>query len=144
MPFVPVWFFCPQPIENGPRPRQRISAGLHFIDKLPLQVIELDRHQHKIVLSVVAYYKKRERDEFDKYLAAHTADTTTSMADAMPEELKAQLEQAQETETPEQAPPAEESTVEAEAETPEAPAEEATAEVESVETPTEEEEKKEE
>jgi len=113
-------------------------------ESIPLQVIELDRHQHKIVLSVVAYYKKRERDEFDKYLAAHTADTTTSMADAMPEELKAQLEQAQETETPEQPPAAEETTVEAEAETTEAPTEEATAEVESVETSTEDEEKKEE
>ena len=66
-------------------------------ESIPLNVIELERHQHKIVLSVVAYYKKREREEFDKYLAAHTSETTT-MADAMPEELKAQVEQAQQVE----------------------------------------------
>ncbi len=59
-------------------------------ESIPLQVIELDRHQHKIVLSVVAYYKKRERDEFDAYLAAHPATEGKALAEAMPEELKAQ------------------------------------------------------
>jgi len=40
-------------------------------DSIPLQVIEFDRNQHKIVLSVSAYYKKRERDELDNFLATH-------------------------------------------------------------------------
>ncbi len=57
-------------------------------EQLPLQVIEFDRNQHKVVLSVVAYYKKREREEFEKYLAKHTTTTTDSMAEAMPKEVK--------------------------------------------------------
>lgn len=57
-------------------------------DQLPLQVIEFDRNQHKIVLSVAAYYKKRERTELDQFLQSHPSETTQSMADVMPEELK--------------------------------------------------------
>ena len=40
-------------------------------ESIPLQVIEFDRGQHKVVLSVIAYYKKRERDEMDKFMAQH-------------------------------------------------------------------------
>jgi len=61
-------------------------------EQLPLQVIEFDQNQHKVVLSVIAYYKKRERDEFDTYLAAHTTEAVSAMADAMPEEIKAKAE----------------------------------------------------
>jgi small subunit ribosomal protein S1 len=57
-------------------------------EQIPLQVIEFDQHQHKVVLSVVAYYKKRERDEFESYLAQHKP-VATSMGDAMPETMKA-------------------------------------------------------
>jgi small subunit ribosomal protein S1 len=57
-------------------------------EQIPLQVIEFDQHQHKVVLSVVAYYKKRERDEFESYLAQHKPAATT-MGDAMPETMKA-------------------------------------------------------
>ncbi len=56
-------------------------------DQLPLQVIEFDRNQHKIVLSVAAYYKKRERAELEQFLQSHPVETTQSVADAMPEEL---------------------------------------------------------
>ncbi len=63
-------------------------------EQLPLQVIEFDQNQHKVVLSVVAYYKKRERDEFDKYLNAHSTEAVSAMADAMPEEIKAEAEAA--------------------------------------------------
>jgi small subunit ribosomal protein S1 len=85
-------------------------------ESIPLQVIEIDRHQHKIVLSVVAYYKKREREEFDKFLAAHPSETSTAMADAMPDELKqaspeqpaeetSPASETAETETPASEPP---------------------------------------
>ena len=76
-------------------------------ESIPLQVIELDRHQHKVVLSVVAYYKKRERDEFDQYLAAHPATAGKAMAEAMPEELKAAASAAASAESQPEAAPAE-------------------------------------
>jgi small subunit ribosomal protein S1 len=59
-------------------------------EQLPLTVLEFDRNQHKVILSVLAYYKKRERAEFEEYLAKHPVPTTTSMAEAMPEQLRAQ------------------------------------------------------
>jgi small subunit ribosomal protein S1 len=57
-------------------------------DQIPLQVIEFDRNQHKIVLSVTAFYKKRERAELEQFLAKHPVTTTKAVAEAMPEELK--------------------------------------------------------
>ena len=57
-------------------------------EQIPLHVIEFDQHQHKVVLSVIAYYKKRERDEFEKYLAQHKP-AATLVADVMPESIKA-------------------------------------------------------
>ncbi|UCD65220.1 MAG: 30S ribosomal protein S1 [Candidatus Zixiibacteriota bacterium] len=59
-------------------------------EQIPLQVIEFDRHLHKIVLSVAAYYKKRERAELEEFLTRHPAGTSKPIADAMPEELKKQ------------------------------------------------------
>ena len=60
-------------------------------EQIPLQVIEFDQHQHKVVLSVVAYYKKREREEFEQYLAKHNP-AATPVADSMPDEMKASAE----------------------------------------------------
>ncbi|MCB2230616.1 30S ribosomal protein S1 [bacterium] len=62
-------------------------------ESIPLQVIEFDRGQHKVVLSVVAYYKQRERAELDKFMADHEKRPEASsgggaMASAMPESLK--------------------------------------------------------
>lgn len=57
-------------------------------EQIPLHVIEFDQHQHKVVLSVIAYYKKREREEFESYLAQHKP-ASTSVADAMPDAMKA-------------------------------------------------------
>ena len=99
-------------------------------EQIPLKVIEFDRNQHKIVLSVGAYYKSREAAELEEFLTNHPAETTTTMADAMPEELKAQTPE----DAPAEAPAAEETPAEAapaaEEETPEAekPAEETPAE----------------
>jgi len=66
-------------------------------EQIPLQVIEFDRNQHKIVLSVGAYYRKREQQELDEFLAQHSADGDSAMADAMPEELKQEAEAVTET-----------------------------------------------
>jgi len=66
------------------------TGVFHNGDRLPLQVIEFDRNQHKIVLSVAAYYKKRERAELDQFLQSHPVKATQSVADVMPEELKQQ------------------------------------------------------
>jgi small subunit ribosomal protein S1 len=54
-------------------------------DKIPLQVIEFDRAAHKIVLSVSAYYKNREKTEYEQYLASHPTQTV-SMQDAIGEQ----------------------------------------------------------
>lgn len=63
-------------------------------EQIPLQVIEFDSNLHKIVLSVTAYYRKRERTELEEFLAKHSADTSRAIADAMPEELKETVELA--------------------------------------------------
>ncbi|MBD3257785.1 30S ribosomal protein S1, partial [candidate division GN15 bacterium] len=111
-------------------------------EQIPLQVIEFDQNQHKVVLSVVAYYKKRERAEFDEFLANHPSDGSGGqLADAMPDEVKAAAEeaeapadeaQAEAGETEAEAAPAEEATA-AEAPTEEAEAEETSTEVASAE-----------
>jgi small subunit ribosomal protein S1 len=59
-------------------------------DQIPLQVIEFDRGAHKIVLSVSAYYKKRETNELDQFVAKYPT-RTVSMGDAMSEEAMAAL-----------------------------------------------------
>jgi len=76
-------------------------------EQIPLHVIEFDQNQRKVVLSVLAYYKKRERDEFEKYLAQHQP-ASTPVADAMPEEIKAAAETAPETTEAAPEPPVEE------------------------------------
>jgi len=72
-------------------------------EQIPLQVIEFDRNQHKVVLSVVAYYKKRERAEFEDYLSKHDAQAGSSLADAMPEEMKTSAEETTSSEQPDEA-----------------------------------------
>lgn len=70
-------------------------------ESIPLQVIELERNQHKIVLSVYAYYKKREQVELDEFVSSHSSESASQMADAMPDELKQQVEQAETESAPE-------------------------------------------
>ncbi|HEX2897367.1 MAG TPA: 30S ribosomal protein S1 [candidate division Zixibacteria bacterium] len=48
-------------------PASAFKAG----DELQLQVIELEQSQRKIVLSVSAYFKKRDKSELDEFLAKH-------------------------------------------------------------------------
>ncbi len=71
------------------------SSAFNQGDEIPLQVIEIDPNQRKIVLSVTAYFKKREQAEFDEFLTKHPALSTQSIGDAMPKELKTQKESSQ-------------------------------------------------
>ncbi len=50
---------------------EKPSDAFQINDELPLQVIEFDQPGRKIVLSVDAYYKKRERTELEQYLSKH-------------------------------------------------------------------------
>ncbi len=103
-------------------------------ESIPLQVIELDKSQRKVVLSVLAYYKKRERTELEDFLAKHQPGSS-AMADAMPDELKAAAEAPTEEAPAETEAPAEE---EAPVEVAEAPAETEVAAETTEETPAEE------
>ena len=76
--FVPTNQLGKPDLEN---PAQAFSEG----DQIPLQAIELDRQSHKIVLSVSAYYEKREQVELEKFIAAHPTQTV-SMGDAISED----------------------------------------------------------
>ena len=53
------------------RPDQAFSEG----EELPLKVIEFDRHAHRIVLSVEAYFKDKERAEYESYITSHPIRT---------------------------------------------------------------------
>jgi small subunit ribosomal protein S1 len=96
-------------------------------DQIPLKVIEFDRPGRKIVLSVTAYFEKRDREEYEKFLAEHVTDKV-SMGDAFGDDVKAEavpadatIEAATEDSKPEEtAPeaPAEEAASEAPAEEP--------------------------
>ena len=56
---------------------ERPNDVFQINDEIPLQVIEFDQHARKIVLSVDAYYKQRERAELDQYLAKHESRGVT-------------------------------------------------------------------
>jgi len=73
--FVPTTQMGKPDLEN---PGQAFSEG----EQIPLQVIELDKQAHKVVLSVQAYYKKREQVELDEFIASHPT-RTISMGDAV-------------------------------------------------------------
>ncbi len=73
--FVPTAQLGKPDLQN---PAQAFSEG----EQLPLTVIEIDRQAHKVVLSVQAYYKKREQAELDQFIASHPT-RTISMGDAI-------------------------------------------------------------
>jgi small subunit ribosomal protein S1 len=68
--FVPTHQLGKPDLEN---PADAFSEG----EQIPLQVIEVDRSVHKIVLSVSAYYRKREKRELEQFLAKHPTHTVT-------------------------------------------------------------------
>jgi len=89
--FVPTTQMGKPDLDN---PGQAFSEG----EQIPLQVIELDKQAHKVILSVQAYYKKREQNELDEFIASHPT-RTISMGDAVDEAMsKAETAEAQESE----------------------------------------------
>ena len=71
-------------------------------EEIPLEVIEFDRKQHKVVLSVEAYFKSRDQKELDEFLAKHEAtESTSALADAMPDDLKEMASDSEDTDTAE-------------------------------------------
>jgi small subunit ribosomal protein S1 len=90
--FVPTHQLGKPDLEN---PADAFSEG----DQIPIQVVEFDRQGHKIILSVSAYYKKREKTELDQFLAKYPS-RTVSMEDAIDLESSKALKA-------EQSPPAE-------------------------------------
>ncbi|MEE8404742.1 MAG: 30S ribosomal protein S1 [candidate division Zixibacteria bacterium] len=108
------------------------SSAFNQGDEIPLQVIEIDPNQRKIVLSVNAYFKKREQAELDEFLTKHPRLSTQTIGEATPKALKTQAASSQK----EVSEPASEAETKADSE--EVPAEaatktesEATAETES-------------
>ncbi len=85
--FVPTHQLGKSDLEN---PADAFSEG----DQIPLQVIEFDRQGHKIVLSVGAYYKKREKTELEQFLAKYPS-RTVSMEDAIGSEFSEALQNGQ-------------------------------------------------
>jgi small subunit ribosomal protein S1 len=73
------------------KPSDAFSEG----DELPLKVIEFDHPGKKIVLSVEAYYRGREKTELDVFLAQHP--TKTQKVEEIVEE-RPHLEEKKETE----------------------------------------------
>jgi small subunit ribosomal protein S1 len=124
--FVPV-------AQLGHKDLEQPAAAFSEAESIPLQVIELDKNQRKVVLSVSAYYKKRERAELDEFLAKHEPKATT-MGDAMPEELKAQASEPTAEAPAGESAPAEEIPAEATADSA-APAEESPTEPPADEPP---------
>jgi small subunit ribosomal protein S1 len=47
------------------------AAAFKVGDEIPLQVIELEQSQRKIVLSASAYFKKRDKSELEEFIAKH-------------------------------------------------------------------------
>jgi len=93
---------------------EKPSDSFEINDEIPLQVVEFDQPGRKIVLSVDAYYRQRERTELDQYLAKHESKGMT-IGEAVGEEVPAGSETSEVDETPpadagvvESEPPAEE------------------------------------
>lgn len=55
------------------RPHEAFSDG----DLLPLKVIEFDRYEHRIVLSVNAFFDAKEQSDLDSFLSNHPTKTVT-------------------------------------------------------------------
>ncbi len=69
-------------------------------DEIPLQVVEFDKQAHKIVLSVSAYYKKREKAELEQFIAAHPTRTVPMQAAVSKDESAIMAAEAKKTEKP--------------------------------------------
>ena len=118
------------------KPSDAFSAG----DELPLKVIEFDKNQRKIVLSVREYFKDRDKNEFDEFKEKYSSKPVT-IGDAFGQILDESQSQGEvkpsaptEQVLPEEAPVVVETTSEPEA-TEQAVPEEAPAAVETTPEP---------
>ncbi len=93
------------------KPEEAFQIG----DELPLQVIEFDQPGRRIVLSVDAYYKMRERNELDQFLAKFPTRTMRIDEVADMEEIATEEAPVEEApvaeETPAEEPTTEESPI---------------------------------
>lgn len=76
------------------KPQEAFSVG----DMLPLRVIEFDRSQRKIILSVGAYFKGKEKAELEAFLAKHPTKTI-KVEELVEERPKLEVEKKEEEET---------------------------------------------
>ncbi len=59
-------------------PKGKKASDVYNVgDDIPAKVIEFDKDNKKIVLSVNAYFKDKEREEWEKYLNSHGISKTT-------------------------------------------------------------------
>ena len=65
-------------IDGLQTPRQSFVEG----QELPLEVIEFDKNQKKIVLSVREYFKDKDQAEYEAYLAEHPVQEVAAEVDA--------------------------------------------------------------
>jgi small subunit ribosomal protein S1 len=84
------------------RPIDAFNEG----DDIPLKVIEFDRGGKKIVLSVEAYYRGREKAELEAFLAKHPTKTL-KVEEIVEERPKLEVEKKPEEKNAEASPPAE-------------------------------------
>jgi small subunit ribosomal protein S1 len=56
---------------------KKISEVYAKDDEIPVKVIEFDKENKKIVLSIVDYFKGKEKQEWDDYLSTHGVEKTT-------------------------------------------------------------------
>jgi small subunit ribosomal protein S1 len=73
------------------KPQEAFSVG----DMLPLRVIEFDRPQRKIILSVSAYFKGKEKAELEAFLAKHPTKTI-KVEELVEQRPKLEMEKAEE------------------------------------------------
>ncbi len=73
------------------KPQEAFAIG----DMLPLRVLEFDRPQRKLILSVSAYFKGKEKAELDAFLAKHPTKTI-KVEELVEERPRLDVEKAQE------------------------------------------------
>jgi small subunit ribosomal protein S1 len=84
------------------RPIEAFSEG----DEMPLKVVEFDRSGKRIVLSVDAYYRGREKAELEAFLGKHPTKTL-KVEEIVEERPKLEVERKREGKKEEVLPPAE-------------------------------------
>jgi small subunit ribosomal protein S1 len=82
------------------RPIDAFNEG----DEIPLKVIEFDQSAKRIVLSVEAYYRGREKAELDEFLAKHPTKTL-KVEEIVEERPKLEVEKRPDKKTEEVPPP---------------------------------------